>query len=441
MKSRLKYIGLIFFSLIIMLININVVNADTTSTSCKYISRDCEKNGDCIKMCEYRTIWTPDVGIVSSMTCPGNESARCGTVSLFLNKDGAISAEWNTFTYGTGNAKSDNLNFKNEISSTYFISESAQKKLKSYQCPKFARISTDTPIVCIAENQDECKNLTYIQQSANFEGSWCYKRSKENNDQLHYDYEDDVADNIKEFFNNFIEKNLSSVLEKGASVFCKSFNNLMQEVSNTDKLLSSFTNSYNINNTLFQTILSKNKKISTTFLNEIESLQQDVEKNKDLCDKKIDTSNNMTKNEKENLKDTLAESKKEVNNNLESLAEKFTIKSNHKAGNADFAYDESCEGLFGDVNKSVNSDGSRSVAYILNKIFDIFKIAAPILVIVLSAVGFLMALLSQDNDALKKESKNFMIRLILAISLFLLPMVLQFLLNIIGQTSPFCGVF
>lgn len=94
-----------------------------------------------------------------------------------------------------------------------------------------------------------------------------------------------------------------------------------------------------------------------------------------------------------------------------------------------------CKGLLGDV------ETPGTTAYVLNKIFFIFKIIAPILVIVLSVLGFLKAFLAQDNDALKKESKKFMIRLILAIALFLLPMILQFILNIAVGEGAFCGIF
>lgn len=83
-----------------------------------------------------------------------------------------------------------------------------------------------------------------------------------------------------------------------------------------------------------------------------------------------------------------------------------------------------CDGIFGDE--------------LLDFIGDIFKwirILAPIAVILLSSVEFAGALLQDDRDALKKASNRFVKRLIIAVALFFVPLILEFILNIFNEIS------
>lgn len=80
----------------------------------------------------------------------------------------------------------------------------------------------------------------------------------------------------------------------------------------------------------------------------------------------------------------------------------------------------------------------------LNKIFRWVQIIAPIIVIVLGSVDFASALLQDDKDALKKASNKLIKRLIIAIALFLLPILIRFLLNnfnaVKGANAGTCGI-
>lgn len=85
-----------------------------------------------------------------------------------------------------------------------------------------------------------------------------------------------------------------------------------------------------------------------------------------------------------------------------------------------------CEFLFGDPNDE------ESVAHFLQDIFNIFKYAAPILCLALSIVDFVKAVGSQDKDALLKAGKNAGKRIILALILFFIPTLINFLFPLLG---------
>ena len=95
--------------------------------------------------------------------------------------------------------------------------------------------------------------------------------------------------------------------------------------------------------------------------------------------------------------------------------------------------EENCDSIFGDPNK----DGD--FANYLQQIFNVFKYLAPALVIVLSIVEFIKAAASDDKDALMKAGKKTGIRIALAISLFFIPGLINFLFEKLGWYGT-CGI-
>lgn len=81
-----------------------------------------------------------------------------------------------------------------------------------------------------------------------------------------------------------------------------------------------------------------------------------------------------------------------------------------------------------------------SVAWLLQKLLNYIKILGPFMVLVYSSIDFIKAILTSDDDSLKRASKNLSVRLILAIALFLIPVFVSTMLNIVGLTSDLCGL-
>lgn len=95
-----------------------------------------------------------------------------------------------------------------------------------------------------------------------------------------------------------------------------------------------------------------------------------------------------------------------------------------------------CEDLFGDNEELVN---------VIKSIFDFIKIFVPICLIVLSVLDFAKSVFAGNEEDMKKTTKKFIIRIIISVVIFLIPIVLKVLLGIAydiwGILDPsFCGV-
>lgn len=98
-----------------------------------------------------------------------------------------------------------------------------------------------------------------------------------------------------------------------------------------------------------------------------------------------------------------------------------------------YAIEDNCDAILGDPKV----DGT--VANFLQQIFTIMGYLAPLLCVVLSVVEFVKATASQDKDALMKAMKNTGKRLILAVLLFFLPTLINFIFPLLGWYGT-CGI-
>ena len=74
------------------------------------------------------------------------------------------------------------------------------------------------------------------------------------------------------------------------------------------------------------------------------------------------------------------------------------------------------------------------------KLLNYIKILGPFLVLIYSSIDFIKAIVTSDDESLKKATKNLSMRLILALALFLIPVFVSVMLNIVGLTSDLCGL-
>lgn len=95
-----------------------------------------------------------------------------------------------------------------------------------------------------------------------------------------------------------------------------------------------------------------------------------------------------------------------------------------------------CESYLGTITD--NSDP----AYYLNFAFQLLKYATIVLLLVLTVVDFLKAVTSNKDDALKKALQTAVKRLVVAIIVFFLPTIVNFILDLLGiiSTDPTCGI-
>ena len=71
--------------------------------------------------------------------------------------------------------------------------------------------------------------------------------------------------------------------------------------------------------------------------------------------------------------------------------------------------------------------------------FNVIKIVGPVIVIVLSSIDFAKVIIKNDDEAMAKAQKKLIIRLILAASLFFIPLLVELALNIFGLTGSSTG--
>lgn len=103
----------------------------------------------------------------------------------------------------------------------------------------------------------------------------------------------------------------------------------------------------------------------------------------------------------------------------------------------DLTYDENaaCDSLLGKINDK------NAPAYYINFAFNLIKYIAIVLLFVLTIVDFAKATASSKDDAIKKAAVNALKRLIIAAIIFFLPILINFLLELLGWvTDPTCGI-
>ena len=95
-----------------------------------------------------------------------------------------------------------------------------------------------------------------------------------------------------------------------------------------------------------------------------------------------------------------------------------------------------CEGILGNV------DDEDSVAWLLQKLLNYVKILGPSIAVVLSSIDFLKAIVSSDDENMKKTQASFRNRMTAAVLLFFIPFLVSFMLELTGLvvSDASCGL-
>jgi len=106
----------------------------------------------------------------------------------------------------------------------------------------------------------------------------------------------------------------------------------------------------------------------------------------------------------------------------------------------DFDTSKGCESYLGNP-KFVSGKDYQDPAYYLQFVFNLMKYAALILLFVFTAVEFGKAMVNNNQDAMKKAIANTIKRLIIAIIIFFLPVLIEFILQLLGiYQQDGCGI-
>lgn len=95
-----------------------------------------------------------------------------------------------------------------------------------------------------------------------------------------------------------------------------------------------------------------------------------------------------------------------------------------------------CEGILGNI------DDEDSVAWLLQKLLNYVKILGPSIAVVLGSIDFLKAIITSDDESMKKTQATFKNRMIAAVLLFFIPFMVSFLLELTGivVSDASCGL-
>lgn len=174
---------------------------------------------------------------------------------------------------------------------------------------------------------------------------------------------------------------------------------------------------------------------SDIYSNGIENLQKSIDDFKDKCDKEVEENDELSDEEKEELlkKNNLASEDLQTQVEDASTEIVFGYKDPGFEFNADFKTDSTCESYLGDP------ENKEQPAYYLQFVFDLMKYAGLVLLFVLTIVEFVKATASSNQDAMKKAANNTVKRLIIAIIIFFLPDLIEFVLELFGIYGD-CGI-
>ena len=153
------------------------------------------------------------------------------------------------------------------------------------------------------------------------------------------------------------------------------------------------------------------------------------------CPKYIYTKSDATGRDGTNFKVTVYDTGGENDTN------RTTIDGN---GNKIYTNKATLDGLnqkYDNCSQLIDTETEGSFGWLLQKILNYIKIAGPILVVLLSALDFIKAIASSEEDAFKKAQSRLVIRLVAALALFLVPTFVELLLGLInGISDPSCGL-
>jgi len=99
--------------------------------------------------------------------------------------------------------------------------------------------------------------------------------------------------------------------------------------------------------------------------------------------------------------------------------------------------DDEINNCTGEEDNSIlgNVQDENSVAWLVNEVLNYVKVLGPILVVILSSIDFIKVIIKSDDEAMAKAQKKLIMRLILALLLFLIPSIVQTLLGVFGISS------
>lgn len=397
-----KYMLLVFFLFFLSL----------SSVSASPIDDDCIENETCLVLCNYVTTYTAS----GSYSTGYQSQQRNRNLTIYYNFDTQnITIKWqatntdaNVYTKGPNSF--DKI-FSNSGTNVYWgIDE--EPNMENFVCPENGYLDTSdlngNNELCFDNDGTTCKD-DYSNLGTAFAHHGGFVSQKKD-----YDFEDQITS-----YKNWIFGDIKEEISNGTFDVEKDLQ---------DKILKDFKTNFLYDNESPAFIVN-----SPAYLDLMNSVEEAYNKAKEEALQEAE--------EEVNSGDMTEEEYDEVVNNwdndIEQVVDQATtafenIKLNSFI-NMDFDISNGCQSYLGDP------DDEESPAYYLQFAFNILKYAAIVMLFVFTIMDFTKAVASSKDDAIKKAAQNAIKRLVIAVIIFLLPILIEFVLSLVGIYSD-CGI-
>ena len=375
---------------------------------------DCSEQGKCLVLCNYKTV----VELGGSYANGYQPTKISRNITIYYNyssKD--LTVKWQSTTkdistYTKGPGAIDYI-FSNSGNNIDWVIESSPS-LSNFVCPQNGYLDTSDlnggNEICFDNDGISCKEKYSDIGTAFAHHGGFVSQEKD------YDYEEHI-NNYKQWIFGDIKEDITS-------------GKFDVETELTNKIYKDFKTNFLYGNDIPEFITN-----SSAFQNIENSVLVEYNKVKQA---------ELTKAEKEYNKGNITEDEYgQIKNNWDNdtvLIEQqgknafANIKSNI-TWLSDFNVSDYCSSYLG------NPQTNGSPAYYLQFLFNLIKYLSIILLFVLTIADFAKAIVSSNQDAIKKAVQTAIKRLIIVVIIFLLPILVKFLLTTLGIYSPStCGV-
>ncbi len=392
-KKKIKFVsGLVLGLFLYLLLPLSV-------QAYNYIEDSCVNEGKCMLVCSYQEGYKPDDRTFERY------------ISLYYHYSGQWSLKWEgTNTDRITHTKGPDLYnsiFSNKGENVYlgtYIEEG------SFSCPKYAYLDLSE----LLSDNEVCFDNDYKSCATNFSNigtSFGTDSKKFLSTVKVYD----VMNEVQRYFDTWTFGDIScdDLATKKIDVeteIAKKINQDFQKNFLKNQVIPTFIINSSIYKNAAKTAIASLNQKKQQCIQEIEKQQKEGK---------------ITEEEAKKKKETISDiDDKKVSKNIQAALDEIRYKN--EATLDGLNQQIGCEVLFASKEEG-------SVFWIIQRILLYIRIAGPILVVLLSAVDFIKVVFSSEDDSMKKAQKKFMIRLIGALALFLIPLLVSFLLQLIGN--------
>ena len=370
------------------------------------VGDDCTASGECLLVCNY----------VNRLRVSNSDMNRSISIYYYFGKN-YWQVKWQTTTTSIYTKEPKMGNFSNAFSDNVYLTTDVA--YDTFECPKYgfldlSYLNSDNE-VCFDNDGKTC-----AEDYSNMGTAFGNASDKFVSSQKDYD----IFSDIDRYFDEWVLGDIS----------CDELAANADNINNGSYFSQKMNNDISINffkgNEVPVFLNNYIDKISETIYTKFST---DLDEKIAICNSEIDTAV-----ENGELDSSVADQQKNAINsiNKEAAMQQFKNYVEEMAEyNSDIIEYESldCEGILGDP------DNDQEPAYWIQFVLDIMKYIAIAALLVLSTIEFLKAIVSNDKDALKKAGKTTGLRFVYCIILFFLPILVNFIMSLLGIYDT-CGI-